>query len=169
MQEASQIRTKAIILLKKACTKRVQNCDIIFFFQNSKMTGLRASSPQIWIAITIEGEGVQNSSSVVQNCTECVQNYGTIFILKFENGGAGGMDLLGDSSAEYRFWSSERPCDDIPFLLQREEKTYTYPTTGEISSLKFIRAFIPVFFRLFAGINPFIFWKKSLRKTSGYR
>ncbi len=32
-------------------------------------------------------EGVINSSSVVQNCTKCVQNYGTVFILKTENGG----------------------------------------------------------------------------------
>ncbi len=66
-----------------------------FFFHNSKMMGLHTSShqPKFWIANTGEGKGVQNSSSVVQNYTKCVQNYGNIFILEFENGGAGGMDL----------------------------------------------------------------------------
>ncbi len=56
---------------------------------------------------TGEGEGVQNSSSVVQNCTKYVQNYGTIFILKFENGGAGGTDLKSAHGKPHNliFWA----------------------------------------------------------------
>ncbi len=77
---------------KRRVYKIVQNYGIIFIW-NSKMVCLHASSPQIWIANTEEGECVQNSSSVVKNCSKCVQNYGTIFILKFENGRATCLQL----------------------------------------------------------------------------
>ncbi len=60
-------------------------------FKNSGASCLQP--PKFELKISGKGEGVQNSSSVVKNCMKCVQNYGTIFILKFENAGAGGMDL----------------------------------------------------------------------------
>ncbi len=43
------------------------------------------------------GGGVQSSSWVVQNCTKSVQNYGTGFILKFENCGTWGTNLVGNT------------------------------------------------------------------------
>ncbi len=52
-----------------------------FFSKNLRRWGYMPPRPQIWVANTGEEEVVQNLSSVVQN-------YGTIFILKFENGGA---------------------------------------------------------------------------------
>ncbi len=58
-----------------------------FLFWKSKMVGYVPPPLQIWIANTGEGAGVQN-------CMKCVQNYGTVFILKFENGGAGDIDLI---------------------------------------------------------------------------
>ncbi len=57
-------------------------------FWNSKMVGLHASALQnlnceYWWRV-----GCTKFEFGCKNCTKCVQNYGTIFILKFENGGA---------------------------------------------------------------------------------
>ncbi len=79
------------------CTKLYETCTKLrhhFNFEFRKWWGYMPPALQIWIANTAEGERVQNSSSFAQNCTKCVQNYGTIFILIFENGGAGGVDLI---------------------------------------------------------------------------
>ncbi len=54
--------------------KIVQNVNKImapfFFFEIRRWWGYVPPAPQIWIANTGEGEGVQNLSSIVQNCTK---------------------------------------------------------------------------------------------------
>jgi len=67
-------------------------------------------------ACTAEGDGVQNLGLVVQNCTKWVQNYGTIFRSRFENGGAICFDLA------LQIWfactAGEKGVQNLEFVVQ---------------------------------------------------
>ncbi len=60
--------------------KCVQNYGIISILKFENGVAMCLQPPQILISNTGDGEGLQNSNSVLQNCAKCVQNYGIISI-----------------------------------------------------------------------------------------
>ncbi len=73
-----------------------------FYFEIWTWWGYMPPPPKIWTSHIMQGEVVRNSSWGVQNCKKCVQNYDTMFILKFENGGATCLDpLYQNCNGEY--------------------------------------------------------------------
>ncbi len=95
MREGSvyEIRARLYKIVRNASKFTAQ-----ILFWNSKMAG---PPSKIWTSNTRQAEGVRNWNFGVQNCKKCVQNYGKMFILKFENGGATCLHPL------YQNWNGE--------------------------------------------------------------